>query len=49
MKKINPNTSCNANPVILGERSRIKIMRRLVSKKTMNLLRGNAIISLFLI
>jgi len=48
MKKIMPNTSCKGNPVILGERSKIKMMRRAVSKKIINLLRGDAIISLLL-
>jgi hypothetical protein len=46
MKKIKPNASCNANPVILGERSKIKMIRRAVSKQTTNLLRGDAIILL---
>jgi len=48
MKKIKPKTSCSANPVILGERSKIKMIRRAVSKKTINLLGGDAIISLLL-
>jgi len=46
MKKMKPKISCNANPVILGERSKIKMRRRLVSKKTINLFRGDAIIFL---
>jgi len=46
IKKTNPKISCNANPVILGERSKMKIIKRLVSKITTNLLRGDAIILL---
>jgi len=49
MKKIRPNTSCNANPVILGDRSKIKMTRRVESKKTTNLLCGDAIIPLSLV
>jgi hypothetical protein len=48
-KKMKPNISCNVNPVILGERSKIKMIRRVVSKKTINLLRGDAIIPLSLV
>ena len=39
-----PKISCSAKPVNLGERSIMKITRRVVSKKTTNLLRGDAII-----
>ena len=46
IKKMNPNTSCTANPVILGERSKIRMTRRAVSKQITNLLRGEAIISM---
>jgi hypothetical protein len=49
MKKIKPNISCNANPVILGERSRIKMIRRVASRNTINLLCGDAIIPLSLV
>src|SRR5215218_8594140 len=49
IKKMAPNTSCNANPVILGERSKIKMTKRAVSKQIINLLRGDAIIPLLLI
>jgi len=48
MKKIKPRISCNANPVILGESSKVKMIRIVVSKKTINLLRGDAIIFLLL-
>ena len=44
IKKINPNTSCNGNPVNLGERSKIKMIRRAVSRQIINLFRGGAII-----
>jgi len=47
-KKIKPNTSCNASPVSLGESSKIKMIRRVTSRKTINLLRGDAIIPLSL-
>jgi hypothetical protein len=46
IKKINPNTSCKGNPVIRGERSKIKMIRRAVSRQIMNLLRGDAVIPL---
>ncbi|HEV8272628.1 MAG TPA: hypothetical protein VGQ04_15055 [Chitinophagaceae bacterium] len=49
IKKINPNISCNSNPVILGDRSKIKMTRRVVSKQTISLLRGDAIIPLSLV
>ena len=46
IKKINPNTSCNGNPVNLGDRSKIKMIRRAVSKQIMNFFRGDVIIHL---
>jgi hypothetical protein len=46
IKKITPNTSCNGNPVNLGDRSKIKMIRRAVSKQIINLLRGDAIMPL---
>jgi hypothetical protein len=49
MTKINPNTSCKGNPVILGDSSKIKMTRRAVSKQIMNLLREDAIIPLLLV
>jgi hypothetical protein len=49
MKKMKPNISCNANPVILGERSKMRMIRRVASKKTINLLCGDAIIPLSLV
>jgi len=48
MKKITPNTSCNGNPVILGERSKMKMIKRSVSRQMINFLRGDAIIRLLL-
>ena len=39
-----PVTSCNGNPVNLGERSKIKMIRRAVSRQNINLFRGDAII-----
>ena len=45
MKKMMPNTSCNGNPVILGESSKIKMISIAVSKTTINFLRGDAIIA----
>jgi len=49
IKKITPNTSCNGKPVILGERSKIKMIRSAVSKQIINLLRGDVIIPLLLV
>jgi hypothetical protein len=44
MKKINPNISCSASPVNLGESSKIKMIRRAVSKPIMNFLLEDEII-----
>jgi len=49
IKKIIPSTSCNGNPVNLGDRSKTKMIRRAVSKQIMNLLRGDAIIILLML
>jgi hypothetical protein len=47
--KINPNTSCNGNPVNLGDSSKIKMIRRVVSKQIMSLLLDDATITLLLV
>jgi hypothetical protein len=47
MKKISPRISCKASPVILGDSSKIKIIRRAVSKAITNFFFEDAIISLY--